>query len=204
MARKMILVLSALLICALTALSGTKVVDIITTHPHGEHANAPQHGNNIQPQDTKDVDKEKVKPKRPIQMTITTKGSNYEPKSRYKAGDKVLVEVVMINTGTEPLEVGIGNSYFQDRPRMLKDGKPLSYRKGLPDILREKDKHPGRLGSTIFHKLEPSVPTVVHRFLLADWYEPFEPGQYELTLRHRFWGREVPAESDTVTFQVIP
>jgi hypothetical protein len=86
---------------------------------------------------------------------------------------------------------------------MRKDGKPLLYRKGLSDM-REKDKHPGRLGSTIFYNLEPNIPSVVHRFLLEDWYEQLEPGQYELTLRHRFWGKEVPAESDTVIFQVIP
>jgi hypothetical protein len=200
----MILQLSVLLVCALTALSGTNVFEITTAAPQKEHANAPQQANKIQPQDAKDADKDKVKPKRPIQMTITTKGSNYEPKSRYKVGDKILIEVTMTNTGTEPLDVGIGNSYFQDRPRMQKDGKPLLYRKGLPDILREKEKHPGRLGSTIFYNLEPNVPTVVHRFLLEDWYEQLEPGQYELTLRHRFWGKEVPAESDTVIFQVIP
>ena len=68
----------------------------------------------------------------------------------------------------------------------------------------EKDRNPGRMGSTVFHKLEPSFTTVVHRFLLDDWYDQLERGQYELTLPHRFWGKEVPAESETVTFDVVP
>lgn len=206
MVSRRILALSSLLVCALTALSGTNVVATMTADTQGGAVNAPQQANNGQPQDGQDAEKDKVKPKpkRPIGLTIITKGSNYEPKSRYKVGDKVLIEVTMTNTATEPLEVSIGNSSFQDRPRMRKDGKPVLYRRGLPDVLREKDKRPGQFGSTIFYKLEPNVPTVVHRFLLEDWYAQLEPGQYELTLRHRFWGKEVPAESDTVTFEVTP
>ncbi|HEX8499736.1 MAG TPA: hypothetical protein VF659_04025 [Pyrinomonadaceae bacterium] len=195
MARRTIIALSVLFVCALTALSGANV---------GRTTAAPQQGNDARPQGGQGADKDKVRPKRPIQMTITTKGSNYEPKSLYKAGDRVLVEVTMTNTGAEPLEVGIGNSYFQDRPRLRKDGKPLMYRGELPAVLKEKEKQPGQFGSTRFYRLEPNVPTLVHRFLLEDWYDRLEPGRYELTLRHRFWGKEVAAESDTVTFEVTP
>ncbi|MBA3804563.1 MAG: hypothetical protein H0X14_02460 [Acidobacteria bacterium] len=203
MPRRTILALSVLLVCALTALSGTNAGKTATADPQ-ESINTPPQANNAQPQGGQDVEKDKVKPKRSIQMTIMTKGSNYEPKSRYKVGDKVLIEVTMTNTGAEPLEVGIGNSYFQNRPRMRKDGKPVQYRKELPDVLKEKEKRPGQFGSAIYYKLEPNVPTVVHRFLLEDWYGQLDPGQYEFALRHRFWGKEVPAESDTVTFEVVP
>jgi hypothetical protein len=199
----MILALSALLVCALTVLSGTQAAKTTGADPQGA-PNTPQQSDNAQPQGGPDKDKDKAMPKRPIRMTIATRGDNYEPKSRYKPGDKVLIEVSMTNTGSEPLEVGIGNSYFQDRPRMKKDGKPVLYHKELPGVLKEKEKRPGQFGSAMYYKLEPDVPTVVHRFLLEDWYDRLEPGQYELTLRHRFWGKEVPAESDTVSFEVIP
>jgi len=206
MAGRTILALSVLLVCALTALSGTNAWKTTAADPQEGAPNAAQQAADAQPQGGQDPekDKDKVKPKRPIQMTIMTKGSDYEPRSRYKVGDKVIVEVMMTNTGAEPLEVGIGNSYFQDRPRMQKDGKPVLYRQELPGKLKEKEKRPGQFGSTMFYKLEPSVPTVVHQFLLDDWYDQLEPGQYELTLRHRFWGKEVPAESNTVTFEVTP
>jgi hypothetical protein len=206
MARRTILALSVLLVCALTALSGTNAWKTAAADPQEGAPNAAQQAADAQPQGGQDADKdkEKVKPKRPIQMTITAKGSDYEPKSRYKVGDKVMVEVTMTNTGAEPLEVSIGNSYFQDRPRMQKDGKPVLYRQELPAKLKEKEKHPGQLGSTMVYRLDPNVPTVVHRFLLDDWYDQLEPGQYELTLRHRFWGKEQPAESNTVTFEVAP
>jgi len=203
MARRTILALSVLLACALTVLSGTRAARTAVADPQGA-SDAPQQVNNGQPQGGAGEDKDKVKPKRPIQMSIATKGSNYEPKSLYKVGDKVLIEVTMTNTGAESLEVGIGNSYFQDRPRMKRDGKPVMYRKELPTVLKEKEKHPGQFGSAMYYELRPNVPTVVHRFLLEDWYDQLEPGQYELTLRHRFWGKEVPAESNTVTFEVIP
>jgi hypothetical protein len=204
MARRTILALSVLFLCALTALSGTNVGKTTAADPQAGASDAAQQAAGTQPQGGQDADKDKVKPKRPIQMTIVTKGSDYEPRSRYKVGDKVLVEVTMTNTGAEPLEVGIGNSYFQDRPRMLKDGKPVLYRKELPAVLKEKEKRPGQFGSTRFYRLDPNVSTVVHRFLLDDWYDRLEPGQYELTLRHRFWGKEVPTESNTVPFEVIP
>src|SRR3712207_6438782 len=115
MARRTILALSVLLVCALTALSGTNSGTTAATDQQEGAANAAGQAANAQPQGGQVADKDKVKPKRPIQMTITTKGSDYEPRSRYKVGDKVMVEVTMTNTGAEPLEVGIGNSYFQDR-----------------------------------------------------------------------------------------
>jgi hypothetical protein len=213
MTRRTILGLAVLLVCALTAVSGA---GLIRTPSAGEQVgggNATQPPNNGQAggstqqnngQNAGDLGPEKALVKRPIVMTIATKGSNFEPKDRYKVGDKVLVEVTMTNMGAEPLEVSIGNSYFQDRPRIRKDGKLVPYRKELPALLREKDKYPGPLGSTRIYKLDPNVPLVVHRFLLEDWYEQLEPGQYELTLRHRFWGKEVPADSNTVTFEVTP
>jgi len=193
---------AVLFVCALTAVSGSRLITTTAAGEQGGGGNAAQQQNNGQNAGGQGAEKALVK--RPIVMTIATKGSNYEPKSRYKVGDMVLIEVTMTNKGTEPLEISIGNSYFQDRPRLRKDGKLVAYRKELSAVLREKDKYPGPFGSTTIYKLEPNIPMVVHRFLLESWYEQLEPGQYELILRHRFWGKEVPVDSNTVTFEVVP
>ena len=54
------------------------------------------------------------------------------------------------------------------------------------------------------YELKPSQSIRVGLVSLDDWYGPLEPGRYELTLQHRFMGKEQPAESNTVTFEVLP
>lgn len=200
MTRRTVFALAILLVCAIRATCGSGLIKTTNVGAQGGAGGGAQQQNNDQ--NTGGQSAERVLVKRPIVITIATKGDNYEPKTRYKLGDKVLVEVTMTNTSTEPLEGSIGNSYFQDRPRLRKDGELLPYRKEVPAVLRQREKHPGLFGSTIPYRLEPNVPQVVHRFLFDDWYEQLEPGQYELTLRHRFWGKEIPAESDTAKFEV--
>ena len=58
-------------------------------------------------------------------------------------------------------------------------------------------------GSRVSYKLEPATSKRVGFLPLDDWYDlPLAPGQYELTFWYRFWGKEKPAKSNTVVFEV--
>ena len=149
-------------------------------------------------------DEERVLPRRPIELRIVTIGADGKPKEQFRLGEKVLLELWMTNRGTDPLGVEMGRPFFQNRPRLARDGRPVLYRTGIPGHLRAEDRHAGMLGSAIPYRLEPGAPKSVYIIDLDEWYEPLELGRYQITLRHRFWGRERPVESNTVTFEVVP
>ena len=147
--------------------------------------------------------------KRDIRLTITPihyseQVFDYAPTDRYKAGEPVRVQVEMTSLLPETTEVIIGNHLYQNRLRLVKDGRPVPYRSELPKKLKQIDQGPAYFGSMRSYELKPNQAIRVGLVSLNDWYGPLEPGHYELTLQHRFLGKEQPAESNTVTFEVLP
>lgn len=147
--------------------------------------------------------------KRDIRVTITPihyseQVFDYAPTDRYKAGEPVRVQVEMTSLLPESTEVIIGNHFYQNRLRLVKDGRPVSYRSELPKKLKQVDQGPAYFGSMRSYELRPNQAIRVGMVSLNNWYGPLEPGHYELTLQHRFLGKEQPAESNTVTFEVLP
>lgn len=159
--------------------------------------------------DTQDKGQSKLKPKRDIRVTITPiryseQVFDYAPTDRYKVGEPVRVQVEMTSLLPQSTEVIIGNHFYQNRLRLLKDGQPVPYRSELPKKLKKADQGPAYFGSMRPYELKPSQTIRVGHVSLDEWYGSLEPGRYELTLQHRFLGKEQPAESNTVTFEVIP
>jgi hypothetical protein len=161
------------------------------------------------PADTQDKGQTKLKPKRDIRVTITPihysdQVFDYTPTDRYKAGEPVRVQVEMTSLLPESTEIIIGNHFYQNRLRLLKDGQPVPYRGEIPKKLKKVDQGPAYFGSMRSYELKPSQAIRVGLVSLDDWYDALEPGHYELTLQHRFMGKEQPAESNTVTFEILP
>ncbi|MCA1568532.1 MAG: hypothetical protein LC803_23360 [Acidobacteria bacterium] len=156
----------------------------------------------------KESDQKDEKKVRNIQLTIvpvvySRKDNGYIASTKFKVGERVIVKLSMLNTSAEPLEVATGDAYLQHRLRLVKNGQPMHYRKGVIQLLRAKDESGSNLGGPRFVTvLEPNKQTELDSIDLDRWFEKLEPGHYELTLRHRFQWKGKQVESNTVTFEV--
>src|SRR5229473_7017793 len=81
--------------------------------------------------------------RRQIKISIATGGGPYRPaKGTYRVGKRVPVVITMTNTGSEPVYVCESGALYQDRPQLLKDGKPVPYLSYSQSMMQaaEKDK----------------------------------------------------------------
>ena len=120
----------------------------------------------------------------------------------YKVGSKIYFQIQATNTSSEPVAVAIMNPYFQNRPKLLRDGQVAPYREGLDKLLEAKDKDPFK-GSIQVIKLEPNEQKLIGFIYLNDWYEPLQPGHYQLSLEHRFEPGQDWVGSSSITFEVV-
>jgi hypothetical protein len=109
-------------------------------------------------------------------------------KLRFKAGEHVNIGIVITNTGIEALKIcAFSNPYYQNRPDLLRDGKPQSYSERVSESVRESNR-----GTCVFTRtpdvvdLNPNIPLRVPSIQLQEWYGPLEPGQYKLILKRTF------------------
>jgi hypothetical protein len=90
-----------------------------------------------------DSDAAKAMPSREIELSITpvvwsSVSGSYEATARYKEGVPVLFELVLTDRMEKPTDVdmSIGNHLFQWRPRLVKDGNRVPYRRERTRNLR--------------------------------------------------------------------
>src|SRR5258707_9369866 len=63
-----------------------------------------------------------------IKSAIATGGAPIRPAmDTYRVGQRVPLVITMTNTGSEPVYVCESGTLYQDRPQLLKDGKPVPY-----------------------------------------------------------------------------
>jgi len=152
-----------------------------------------------------------------IKITIATGGGLFGPtKDTYRVGQRVPVVITMTNTGSQPVYVSESASLYQDRPQLLKDGKPVDYQSFRQSIIQltEKDKICDDENLPEQVMLRPNEPTVVDWFILAEgatsvddnaWYEQLQPGKYTLSNRRRLNACDGPLmETNTISFVVVP
>ena len=152
-----------------------------------------------------------------IKISIATGGGPYRPaKDTFRVGEPVPLVMTMTNTGSEPVYVCESSTLYQDRPLLLRDGKPIAYTSFRQSIMQtaEKDKtcQKDNLPQQIL--LRPNEPAVVDWFNLAEgapslyddgWYEPLPPGKYTLSdLRRLNCCDGASIESNTINFVVVP
>ena len=152
-----------------------------------------------------------------IKITIATGGGLFGPANdTYRVGERVPVVITMTNTGSQPVYVSESASLYQDRPQLLKDGKPVDYQSFRQSIIQlaEKDKICDEENLPEQIMLRPNEPTVVDWFILAEgatsvddngWYEPLQPGKYTLSNQRRLNPCDGPLmETNTISFVVVP
>lgn len=110
--------------------------------------------------------------------------------------------MLALNTSLEPVAVAILDKYVQNRPELLRDGQIVPYREGLNKLLEAKEKDPFIVLPQVV-KLNPNEQKFIGYIYLDDWYEPLQPGHYQLSLKHRFEPGQGWIESSSITFEVV-
>lgn len=152
-----------------------------------------------------------------IKISVTTGGGLFGPaKDTYRVGQRVPVVITMTNTGSQPVYVSESGALYQDRPQLLKDGKPVQYQSFRQSMIQlaEKDKTCDKENLPEQVLLRPNEPTIVDWFILGEgatsvddnaWYEQLQPGKYTLLDRRRLNACDGPLiETNTITFVVVP
>jgi hypothetical protein len=118
-----------------------------------------------------------------------------------KAGDRMVFRLLLTNNSVEPLEFMFTGTYSHYRPRLLKDGEVLPYRREIAERLQ------GRSEFATLRVLPVTVePNVVKTewFELSDFYKPLTPGRYELLVGRRFVDGGDWVDSESTFFEVSP
>jgi len=152
-----------------------------------------------------------------IKITIATGGGPLQPATdTYRVGRPVPLVITMTNTGSQPAYVCESGTLYQDRPQLLKDGKPIPYMSSRQSMIelavRDKTCDKENLPQQVL--LRPNEPTVVDWFTLAEgttsigddgWYEPLGPGKYTLSNQRRLSCCDgTSIETTTISFVVVP
>ncbi|HWN11640.1 MAG TPA: hypothetical protein VNO50_20605 [Pyrinomonadaceae bacterium] len=119
----------------------------------------------------------------------------------FNSGNGISFLLVITNASEEDVfGWSVFNSHILNRPQLYRDGALVSYRDNIMDLLETIDRRfpNGRSSSYLLETRKSRTETIG----LDDWYEPLQPGRYELSVWHRFlWGGEW-LESPSVTFEV--
>jgi hypothetical protein len=152
-----------------------------------------------------------------IKISIATGGAPYGPaKDSYRVGERIPVVITMTNTGTEPFYVCETGTLYQDRPKLLKDGKPVPYmsfqQSSMQEAERDKTCDEDNLPQQVL--LRPNEPTVVDWFILSKgatsfndvaWYEQLQPGKYMFSDQRRLSCCDGPLiDTNRIEFVVAP
>ena len=133
------------------------------------------------------------------------KEGGYALKQEFMTGEPIRVALIITNRSAATLVMDKGDRFFNDRPRLLKDGREVEYLEGVKKSIESKDKSgPNGLSPVIAVTLESNKQTTVEYIDLAKWYGPLNAGHYELTLGHRFHHNGPHVQSNTTTFDVVP
>ena len=140
-------------------------------------------------------------------------GRNFGPaRDKFKFGESVVIVIFMTNGGNERTTVWISDPYYQNRPKLMRDGQEIEYRKKVNDVLKWKDNEGCGAGRSAPADLDPNIEKEVDFLILNDpgvsnnivWYDSLEPGKYELSIRRRLGCSPKPqVESNKFNFEVV-
>jgi len=152
-----------------------------------------------------------------IKITIATGGGPYRPtKDTYRVGEPVPLVITMTNTGSQPVYVCESGTLYQDRPQLLKDGRPVPYKSFRQSMMQAAEKDQTCQNENMPQQvlLPPNEPVVVDWSNLAEgatslyddgWYEPLPAGKYTLTNQRRLNCCDgALIETNTINFVVVP
>ncbi|MCU1266833.1 MAG: hypothetical protein JWM21_3151 [Acidobacteria bacterium] len=153
-----------------------------------------------------------------IDLTIATVGPMLGPPTdHYTVGEQVLITISMTNRSSQSTYACVSSDFYQDLPKLTKNGQLIPYTKWETDLLRntrneqtcERDDLPEKM------LLKANEPTVVDFLVLVDdlrlptgaqaWYDPLKPGVYEMSMQRRNGCCDGPMiESNKIRFEIVP
>lgn len=149
------------------------------------------------------------KPPTPIPASVAVEmvPENFQDKPKqklYRLAEDLFVTVVVINNSKREINFPVVDSYYGNRPQLIKDGVLLPYTEEITKLLRFKDQNPYAVEVTLDRALPPSARIAVTNLDLKKWYGNLEPGLYKLINRHRFeidgpW----TADSPELLFEIV-
>ena len=156
------------------------------------------HGGAAQANDANDKQKQ---PKFTVEISTVSDQLVRSPKSGYRAGEGVFIQLDLTNTTAEDLPLIMGDPFKHLRLKLTRDGKRVAFTQAVRDRL-----DPKREKSPVFHgnagiTLKAASSTTIEVINLNDWYGALEPGNYELTV-WRVWGKG--HKSNTLSFEIVP
>jgi hypothetical protein len=119
----------------------------------------------------------------------------------YKARSKIVLNLLMTNTSSESITFNINSPYWPSNLQLFRDGELVPYRKDVAPIV---GKAPTFLYRNISVELEPGKTKVGDIIPLDTWYEPLEPGHYQLDIKYRFLPDGEWTNTVSTTFEVEP
>jgi len=124
--------------------------------------------------------------------------------SPYSVGDSISFQLLITQYLSEDLILGnLMSPYYEYRPELYKDADLLPYSKQVQEkIALAESRAPS--GSVIMAQLAPGHETKWAVVDVQYWYGPLAPGHYQLVVRKQFAYKGDWAESNPVTFDVIP
>ncbi|HEX7722503.1 MAG TPA: hypothetical protein VF397_10120 [Pyrinomonadaceae bacterium] len=96
--------------------------------------------------------------------------------------------------------------YYQNRPKLLRNGKAVPYKSKTDDLVRSKETDPGGLFISVrLVRIEAHSNRNLEELDLSDWYDALQPGSYQLTNKYRTsfkgpWTKE----SAEIQFRIEP
>ena len=122
----------------------------------------------------------------------------------YKVNDYIAFELFMTQNSSDKFTIWTANSCFHCRPELTKDGESVPYNKRMQKVIESQQPENEFRGSGVPVTYEPGREYGVERIDLSHWYEPLEPGRYQLIVRRRFIWDGDWVVSNPVYFDVIP
>lgn len=119
-----------------------------------------------------------------------------------RAGDDISFQLLVTNISIQPVTVPMRNTLLMNRPELYRDGQLVPYRAGLSEKLERGANFPGARKDLAY--LESNKRRMLESIWLKYWYDQLQPGHYQLTVKHRFFGTDQWMETEPITFDVQP
>jgi len=121
----------------------------------------------------------------------------------YKVGDDIRLKVTIENQTDERARVVVIDPYYQNRPKLLRNGTLADYQAKVDRLIRSKDRSPDVVRLT-FVSIEPQSSKDLPWLDLKEWYGVLTAGSYRLTNKYRIrFDGPWTNESAEIQFRVV-
>ena len=107
-------------------------------------------------------------------------------KEKYTFGDDIRFQQKMENESEGQAAFEGFDFYYQNRPKLLRNGKAVPYKSKTDYLVRSKETDPGGLFISVrLVRIEAHSDRNLEELDLSDWYDALQPGSYQLRNKYR-------------------